>query len=150
MDEIAIRARITAIDKTLAELKGELDGGYVDIGRYTRLKTEWEQKKAELEAQLPTVSTPTKIIAQGFEAEAFTLGHLSQLLQILDSRFSDGELRTLCFHMSIDYDDLPGEGQADKVRELLRYLERRENILELVKIGRQLRPDIRWNDIVTE
>jgi len=72
---------------------------------------------------------------------------LRQLFEILDTRFDDGELRTLCFHLEgVDYDSLPGAGKTDKARELLSYLERRQRILELVALGRQLRPDVSWGD----
>jgi hypothetical protein len=49
--------------------------------------------------------------------------------------------------MGINYDDLPGPGNADKARELVSYLERRNRIPELEKTGKRLRPDISWDDI---
>jgi hypothetical protein len=52
---------------------------------------------------------------------------LSRLRQILATRFSESELRTLCFDLGIDYDDLPGQEKASKARELIAYLERRAN-----------------------
>ena len=51
-DESVIRAKIKAIDKTLADLRAELERGFIDFGRYSRLKADWERQKAELEAQL--------------------------------------------------------------------------------------------------
>ena len=69
---------------------------------------------------------------------------LIELHQILVERFNEGELRTLCFHLGVDYDSLPGEGKADKARELVAYLERRNRIPELVRAGKQLRPDVAW------
>ena len=38
--------------------------------------------------------------------------YLVKLRQILDARFDEGELRTLCFDLGVDYDGLPGEGTA--------------------------------------
>lgn len=61
---------------------------------------------------------------------------------ILVERFDEGELRTLCFDLEIDYDSLPGKGKADKARELLAYLERRHRISDLVEYIRARRPDI--------
>jgi hypothetical protein len=52
MDPQEIRAEIQAIERTLATLKDQLERGYIDIGRYTRLSTDWERQKAELMAQL--------------------------------------------------------------------------------------------------
>ena len=42
----------------------------------------------------------------------------SQLRQTLSSRFNESELRTLCFDLKVDYDDLPGKAKSDKAREL--------------------------------
>jgi len=68
----------------------------------------------------------------------------TRLRQILTTYFDAGELRTLCFDLGVDYDNLPGGGKADKARELISYLERRGRLPELVRIGRQLRPDVSW------
>lgn len=70
--------------------------------------------------------------------------YLTQLRQILTDRFGAGELRTLCFDLGIDYDDLPGDGKTDKARELVSYLDNRGRISELIEMGRQLRPNVTW------
>lgn len=69
--------------------------------------------------------------------------------RILCERFDEGELRTLCFYLQIDYDNLPGVGKENKARELVVYLDRRERLSELVEAGQKQRPDIPWrkNDI---
>lgn len=69
------------------------------------------------------------------------------LHQLLVERFSEGELQTLCLHLQVDYESLPGAGKADKARELVVYLDRRRALLELVTAGKQLRPDIRWEEL---
>ena len=69
---------------------------------------------------------------------------LIQLREILDRRFDEGELRTLCFHLGVDYDDLPGQSKADRARELILHCERRECVAEFVAVGKKLRPDISW------
>jgi len=71
---------------------------------------------------------------------------LSRLRQILATRFSGENLRTLCFDLSVDYDDLPAKGKENKARELVTYLAQRGRIPELVRIGERLRPDIPWGD----
>ena len=58
MDESAVRAQIEAIDKTLAELKEQLERRYIELGQYSRLKADWERQKAELEAQLSDTPAP--------------------------------------------------------------------------------------------
>ena len=52
----------------------------------------------------------------------------TMLRQILAERFNEGELRTLCFDLGIDYENLPGQGKADKARELVAYFQRRGDI----------------------
>lgn len=69
------------------------------------------------------------------------------LREMLVDRFDDTELRTLCFDLDVDYDGLSGEGKADKARELIAYLARRDRLAELVERGRQARPDIPWEGI---
>lgn len=71
-----------------------------------------------------------------------------KLYKILTDRFNDDELRTLCFALGIDYDNLRGDGKSGKARELITYLERRNEIPQLIEIGKQLRPDISWPDAI--
>ncbi len=73
--------------------------------------------------------------------------HLVQLHQILTERFSAEELRTFCFNLDVDYDDLPAIGRADKARELVAYLERHDRILDCLEVGKRLRPDIPWDQV---
>jgi len=77
-----------------------------------------------------------------------TREYLTQLLQVLDKHLNEDELKTLCFHLDVDYDDLPSEGKANKARELIEYLGRRDRILELVQTGKRLRRDIPWPEVV--
>jgi hypothetical protein len=76
-----------------------------------------------------------------------TREQLTELRQILAARFDESELRTLCFELGEDYENLPPGGKAAKARELVRYLERRNRIVELVETGKRLRPDISWPDV---
>jgi len=75
------------------------------------------------------------------------LQYLSRLRSTLETRFDEGELRTLCFELRVDYDDMPGLGKAGKARELVAYLGRRGRISDLVITGKHSRPDIPWDDI---
>lgn len=73
-------------------------------------------------------------------------GRLITLRQNLTDAFNEGELRTLCFDLQVDYESLPGQGKADKARELVSYLDRRGLVPELVAKCRELRPSILWED----
>lgn len=69
------------------------------------------------------------------------------LRQLLITHFDEGELRALCFDLNVEYDDLPGEGRANRVVGLIRYLERRGRIPELVATGTRQRPDVPWETL---
>lgn len=70
------------------------------------------------------------------------------LRQILTDHFNESELRTLCFDLDIDYESLPGQGKADKARELVAHCNRHSRIPALLKeVGKQQRSDITWTDI---
>ena len=69
------------------------------------------------------------------------------LRQMIATHFSDSELRDLCFDLAIDYENLPGHGKGDKVRELVAYVERYKRLAELVKEVRRLRPTIDWSNV---
>ncbi len=68
------------------------------------------------------------------------------LFETLGKHFSEQELKTLCFYLDIDYDDLPGEGREDKARELVKCIKRHGRVHEFVEIGQKRRPDISWNE----
>jgi tetratricopeptide (TPR) repeat protein len=56
---------------------------------------------------------------------------LVELLQLMSSTYNKEELRTLCFELDIDYEDLAGEGKKSKVRELIREMRFQRRLLEL-------------------
>ncbi len=53
------------------------------------------------------------------------------LRQALEDRLSDDDLRTLCFDLGVDYEDLPGQRKSIKIQELLMHFVRRKGISEL-------------------
>lgn len=71
-----------------------------------------------------------------------------RLYQDLSDRFSEDELRTLCFRIGVDYENLSGEGKSGKARELVLHLERFSRVNEFVEIGKRIRPDLSW-DVVS-
>lgn len=88
------------------------------------------------------ISHQTKTLQQETRAERFR-----QLHPILKDRFGDDELKTLCDSLGVIYDDLGGEGRAAKARELIRWLEDRDRLADLIIISRNERPDIKWPDV---
>ncbi len=67
-----------------------------------------------------------------------------ELLEILQERFNADGLHKIALHLEIDYDNLRGEGKVAKAVSLIEHLARREQLLELVRVGKELRPDIQW------
>lgn len=73
--------------------------------------------------------------------------HRSLLLSQLATRFDEDELRTLCFHLQIDFENLPATGKEGKAREMVLHLDRRYRIGELIQLVNQLRPDVLLDEI---
>jgi Effector-associated domain 7 len=72
----------------------------------------------------------------------------AELRTRLEQYFSVEELRTICFDMSMEYDNLPGEGKAGKCRELILELDRKGRISELNDELKKQRPKMTWNDVL--
>jgi hypothetical protein len=69
------------------------------------------------------------------------------LRQLLEHYFNISELRTLCFDLHIEYENLAGDRKADKTRELIEYAERYARMDELLTVCRRLRPHVNWKDV---
>jgi hypothetical protein len=67
---------------------------------------------------------------------------LGQWLDILKDYFDDEEMRTLCFKLNVEYDDLPSHGKEGKARDLCEYLARHRRMPDLEKAIREYRPEI--------
>jgi hypothetical protein len=70
-----------------------------------------------------------------------------KLRENLEQYFSIDELRNLCFDMGIPYENLSGETKPRLVRELIGYCERHDQILELNRRVKILRPHIKGLNI---
>jgi len=114
----------------------------------TKEEQHWLKRLEELERRVETLERTHQ--QQTPRREVLSQTYLTQLLQVLDERFSEGELQTLCFYLDIDYDSLSGEGKSGKARELVKYLRRRNRIDDLVETGTGLRPDIPWPEVVND
>ncbi len=79
--------------------------------------------------------------------ESFTTAHLVQLQSQMAQAFNVEELKDLCFQLGVAYENIPGEGRDNKVRELIQYLERRGQINALLTLCEQERPNLNWRVI---
>ncbi len=71
--------------------------------------------------------------------------NLMALRQALDDGYSDSELRDLCFELEIDYEDLGGDTQSAKARELVLFARRRNLLARLVECVMRDRPHLLGN-----
>ena len=67
-----------------------------------------------------------------------------QLSDQINDYFNAEELEDLCFRMSIQYDNLPGNTNSAKARELTEYCRRHGRLSELVTHCRKLRSHVLW------
>jgi hypothetical protein len=81
------------------------------------------------------------------EQEVTAQYNLAKLRQQLVEYFNDSELRTICLDLQVDYDNLEGQGKADKARELVAFLKRVERVPDLIKICNRDRPKVDWGRI---
>jgi hypothetical protein len=96
----------------------------------------------EARASAPA-STATANI-DGDPGKPYTRKDLSGLLNILLTKFSESEVKILCFHLGVEYEELAGSDKALKVIELIKSLQRRERLGELIEIGRKVCPRAEW------
>ena len=75
------------------------------------------------------------------------LERLAEWRSVLDTRLGMSDLRTLCFDLGIDYDNLPGATKSDKAEALLLYVYRGQRLADLAEVGARLRPDIPWDTL---
>src|SRR5689334_10980588 len=68
----------------------------------------------------------------------------AQLRENLVTYFEVSDLESLCFDLGVDYDGLPGDGQAARVVALIEYFARSGRIVELIDRCAQLRPNVSW------
>jgi formylglycine-generating enzyme required for sulfatase activity len=66
---------------------------------------------------------------------------LTRLHRFIVENFSLDELRTLCFDLKVNYDDLAGEALSGKARELIFRLERKHRLDDLLAHLQEARPE---------
>ncbi len=82
------------------------------------------------------------------QVEALTNDFRIRLYERLNECLSEDDLRTLCFFIGTDYENLPAAGKAGKVRELIAYHERQRSLLKLLDQCRKDRPNVPWDEML--
>lgn len=77
------------------------------------------------------------------QINALTQLILAHLLAQIEAHFNDEELRTLCFELEIEYEDLPATTRTGRARELISYCQRENQVDRLVLAMRRERPNLR-------
>ena len=62
----------------------------------------------------------------------------------LNKSFNSEELRTICFFLEVDYDNLNGNEKSSKIRELILLCERSGSLKELLTKCQEQRPNEIW------
>jgi hypothetical protein len=70
--------------------------------------------------------------------------YLTDLHNLLNQYFNMEEVRTLCFNLGVDYENISGQGKSAWIRELLLSLGRQGHLDNLVALAQQERPHVNW------
>ncbi len=73
--------------------------------------------------------------------------YLSDLHKQIDQRFNLEEIRSLCFDLGVDFDNVAGEGKSARIRELILQLARRDELQRLIDQLRRERSNVNWRDV---
>jgi len=73
---------------------------------------------------------------------------LVSLRRILSTRLSEEELRSLCFDLGVDYENLGGDSKAAHARNLISFFERRVRLNELIAACRNSFPSLPWDNLL--
>ena len=65
----------------------------------------------------------------------------------MKQRLDTGDMQDLAFNLDVDYDDLPGSNRSAKIRELILYMERRDQVPELLKALTAMREKVDWYEV---
>ncbi len=72
------------------------------------------------------------------------------LRKALTTYFNEGELRTLCFDLGINYEDLGGRGKAENAAELVTYAQRHNFLDKLAYFVQDARPHVKLKTTKSE
>ncbi len=76
--------------------------------------------------------------------------YLSKLHKQIDQYFSFSEVRTLCFDLGVDYENIPGDHRSAFIRNLIVSLAKQNRLQELVAHIKAQRPFVDWENVPTD
>jgi hypothetical protein len=112
------------------------------------------QRAGQLERLMQALlqSRPEAFSMEGFDSASIDGGNetvlevdddaavTTRLHQFVRNHYSLDEIQDLCFDFAVVYENLPGEGKAAKARELVRWMERRMRLNDLLIELQRTRP----------
>jgi hypothetical protein len=78
------------------------------------------------------------------EETALTTSFFEGMRVRMQDAFNIDELKTLCEDLTVNYENLAGEGLNAKVREIVTYFRRNGRLIDLVDYCRRQRPNVEW------
>lgn len=75
---------------------------------------------------------------------------LPKLRETITDLFNEDEIRTLCFDLGIDFEELQPGGKSAKVRELIALCVRTQRLDALLRSCEQARPETSWPSVVPQ
>ena len=78
------------------------------------------------------------------EDTALTTSFFEGMRVRIQDAFNLDELKTLCEDLTVNYENLAGEGLNAKVREIVGYFRRNGRLVDLVDYCRRYRPSVEW------
>jgi hypothetical protein len=76
-----------------------------------------------------------------------SIQYLAALHKEIDDFFSFDEIKTLCFDLGVDHENIPGEIRSAFIRNLIVSLARQKRLQVLLDRVREERPSVAWPDI---
>jgi hypothetical protein len=86
------------------------------------------------------------LVATADTLEASTLEFQVKLRRALDTNFSEEEIRTLCFDIGVDWEQLGGQSKQGKITNLIDYAARHGTVGAITTWLRINRPDV-WRGV---
>lgn len=89
-----------------------------------------------------------ELLLKEYPSDEFDLDrgkYLRGLLNVLDNRFNESELRELYLASSVEYGGLETGGKRVQMMALIEYFNRRDVLLKLIELISEIRPDIQFD-----
>ena len=69
----------------------------------------------------------------------------AMLRDLINDHFDNNDIRSLCFDLGIDFDNIPGETKNQKIESLILKSQRASNLHRLLQRCQELRPKVSWS-----